>query len=541
MARKATKKIARKQYWIGYCRKSTDDPKKQQMSLPDQEKKIREHYHALSLEDKAGRPLKILPHEKRSAYKPNNRPVFNTMMKMADNGEVYGVLAAQSNRVSRNRQESGMFEQYLVDGRITYLDAVADNRRYSGQNSGDIFMLGIEGSNNWRDSKDKGTVIGQRMYERAKEGKHMGRKPFGFKPHLEIGKDGSEVRKTVVDEERLPWVYQIFHLAASGAYSLTKLEAWAQDKKRQIRMRPTKKCPEGKLLSRTDIANMLHDPYYKGYTPYKGDEHAWKPEHAPMDVPPINENLWKRAQQALTERSKSSARPKTETLRELFVCGSLIKCGRCGHVLSPERKLKKSNNKEYVYYSCKNPRTKCGICVPQETLLAQLREKIERLDLAHDAVEQIRHALLHSNQERMESDKAFRKTLNNEYESIKVTLGALFEQRSTAQKMGCAEILDSRINELTQRHNEVQHLLNATHDEGNQWIEQVIKCFELLKMAREVLTFGSWLTREAMLKAVASNYAWIDGNLVLDLRSPFREAALSSERPEWWSLRDSNS
>ena len=60
---------------IGYARKSTDEKDKQIMSIPDQIEDINKFYDSLSSTDK-GYPLKIME-ETKSAYRPNNRPIFN--------------------------------------------------------------------------------------------------------------------------------------------------------------------------------------------------------------------------------------------------------------------------------------------------------------------------------------------------------------------------------------------------------------------------------------------------------------------------------
>lgn len=531
MARAKKQPHTPKQYWVGYCRKSTDDPKKQQITLEDQDDAAKQHYQSLPEAEKKGRPLLILPHEKVSAFHPNKRRIFKTLLEMADRGEVYGVIAAQSNRLSRNREESGAFEQRLVDGRITYFDAVMDNRRYTGENSNDIFMLGVEGNMSWKDSKDKGIRIKTAMLKRAKEGKHMGRKPFGFKPNPILKPDGSILRGTAIDGERLPHAIEIYRMMATESFSLDDLVEWTE--KNQIRSRPAENNPTGKL-SRTAIAHILHDPYYKGEQWFdKQFQERW------TDDPPVPEPLWNRVQLVMLKRCCNTARVKKDSLRKLFLYGSAIKCGKCKANLSPYKVTKKSG-KTYIYYECKNQKTKCKVSIKQPLLDEQYKEAIKNIQLGQGEVQRLRDLLLTLHQEKAQDRGNARDRLNEEYKQIEKKISDQLDTLKMAQEMGVADVAEAKIDALTERRREIKTQLDQNHEEGTAWIERAVRGFELLKMTDELLTHGSPHVREATLKAIASNYYVRDGKLVCDLRSPFKEASVRDECPEWWAVLDSN-
>lgn len=502
------------------------------MSLPDQEKAIKEFYATLSPEMKEGRPLRILDHEKISAFRPGKRSIFKEgILYAADRGEIFGVLAAQSNRISRNPEENGAFSQRLIDSRITYFVAVADKRWYTGENSNDIFMFGVEGGMSWKDSKDKGTLILSRMEARAGEGKHMGRKPFGFKPHIELRADGSEIRSTVIDEERLHYAVSLYKMAATGAYSLKDLEKWA--KKKNVKGRPTAKYPNGNLLNRTAIAHILHDPYYRGFVRFNGKIHQWTKD------PPVDEALWQRVQLALLNRCTNTARVKVDSLRRRFVYGSSIRCGKCKGTLSPY-KVDKKNGRLYVYYECKNQKTKCKVSIPQELLSEQYLITMVAASFKQPEVEPIRELLLKLHKEKSAERVTERDRLNTEYKEIERKITEQVASLSRAQALGVGKEAEAYLQELGEQRNKIQGQINENHDEGSTWVEKAIRSFELLKLTEEALKYGSPRVREAILKAIASNYAIIDGKLVCDLRSPFKEAFQRGDRPDWWAILDSN-
>src|ERR1051325_4525477 len=177
MARTRRKQPATTQWWIGYCRKSTDTEDKQVNSLQDQAALISQYYARLPDADRLY-PLRILE-EAQSAYHPG-RPVFADIMRSADRGEVQGLIVVHPNRVSRNHADSGAFVQRLVEGTIRSLDTTS-GKRYTGDDSNDIFMLTLEGAMSWKDSRDKGDRILQAMRMRAAEGKHMGLVRIGYR------------------------------------------------------------------------------------------------------------------------------------------------------------------------------------------------------------------------------------------------------------------------------------------------------------------------------------------------------------------------
>src|ERR1051325_3432837 len=117
------------QYWIGYCRKSTDTEDKQVHTLQDQATMIGDYYGRLPGPEKDRYPLRLLQ-EAQSAYRPG-RPVFNAILQMASQGEVHGLIVVHPNRVSRNHADSGSFVQRLVDGQIGCLDTTS-GKRYTG-------------------------------------------------------------------------------------------------------------------------------------------------------------------------------------------------------------------------------------------------------------------------------------------------------------------------------------------------------------------------------------------------------------------------
>jgi DNA invertase Pin-like site-specific DNA recombinase len=503
---------ARDRFWIGYCRKSTDTEDKQVHSLQDQAAMIRAHYDRLSPSERAGLPLHLLE-EARSAYRPG-RPVFGQILRMADRGQVHGVIVVHPNRVSRNHADSGAFVQRLVEGRIGSLNT-AGGKRYTGADSNDIFMLTLEGAMSWKDSRDKGDRIRQAMRLRAAEGRHMGQARLGYRTAYR--KDGTKLLEVVPESGSV--IRRLFELAAAGTYSTKELanEGWRLG----LRGKGNKK------VGKASVHAILRHPLYKGYVRFDGV--IAKGRHEPL----VSEAVWNQVQLRLSGRRTQAARPKDLDLRDLFVFGNLLRCPKCHRALSPYRAKGR-----YVYYECKNPETRCRVCVAQAGLIEQLPGRLAGIFLNEADLERLRADLLRNHEADIAEGPSLRKALAAELEKVQHEIGEIFTRRKEAEALGVVDAVDLRLAELKGRRDHLQDRLVRAEEDGAGWVERVVRSFELASLLQEAILLGSRPTREMALKAVASNCT-VDGkNLVLELRSPFRERGNERGRPGWCSSLD---
>src|SRR3990167_10658971 len=81
--------------YVLYARKSTDDPKRQLRSIPDQLLECREKFNSL---------LNIVDivEETESAKKPNLRPKFTQMLKDISSKKYDGIVSWNPDRLARN-------------------------------------------------------------------------------------------------------------------------------------------------------------------------------------------------------------------------------------------------------------------------------------------------------------------------------------------------------------------------------------------------------------------------------------------------------
>src|SRR5258708_5818985 len=88
--------------YVLYTRKSTDDPQRQVRSIPDQIVECMRLAKSKGL-NVVGKPIQ----EKKSAKKPNQRPLFRQMLRDIKDGKYDAILSWTPDRLSRNMVEAG--------------------------------------------------------------------------------------------------------------------------------------------------------------------------------------------------------------------------------------------------------------------------------------------------------------------------------------------------------------------------------------------------------------------------------------------------
>jgi hypothetical protein len=191
-------------------------------------------------------------------------------------------------------------------------------------------------------------------------------------------------------------------------------------------------------------------------------------------------------------------------------------------------------------YECKGRHADCCNCINQDKLLPQLFDDLLSLELAQADREELRELLVQECRRQSGGLGERRGVLEDEYKRVERQVGDLFTQRADAERMGLVEALDAKLAGLKARKDELQGALQRSQDESNDWIEHVVRCFELQKLATEAIKYGSPAVRQAMLKALGSNYYVRDKVLICDWVSPFLEKAKSPDRTIWLLGLDSN-
>ena len=116
-----------------YARKSSESEDRQIQSIEDQVSRLKQLARDLSLD------IKKTYTESKSAKKPDNRPLFDEMVKRIENGEADGILCWQINRLSRNPIDSGKLSWLLQQGILKSIRTI--DRQYLPDDNVIIFTV----------------------------------------------------------------------------------------------------------------------------------------------------------------------------------------------------------------------------------------------------------------------------------------------------------------------------------------------------------------------------------------------------------------
>lgn len=183
---------------IIYCRKSTDRVGMQENSLDYQRRVCFDLLKANGLTlVKEG-----LIVESVSAKDTGTRSWFKRMVEICNNGWVNYIIVDETKRLSRNTMDSAFIIRLLEQGKIK--EIISTWRRYSANNSSDMFILALDLWLAKKDNKDRSDDVRKKMVQGALNWKLMWQAPFGYRnitiwsqKDVEIIPDEAELVRTV--------------------------------------------------------------------------------------------------------------------------------------------------------------------------------------------------------------------------------------------------------------------------------------------------------------------------------------------------------
>ena len=311
--------------YVLYARKSTESEDKQVQSIEDQINAMTEYAEKHGL-----RIVKKL-RESRSAKTPNQRPEFEKMITMIEDGTADGIICWQLNRLSRNPTESGLLQQLLQDEKVLGIQTY--DRTYLPDDNAIVFSVDAGMSNQF--IRDLMKNVRRGMRSKAEKGWMPGVPPIGYKNDRE--------NKTIVnDPERFELVRKMWDLMLTGTYTVKQIADIAE---KDWGLKTIKRKRSGnKPLSYSGVYDMFHNQFYMKVLVYGGKEYDGM--HNAM----VSAEEFDKVQRLIN--NKQSARSKNEYI---FTFRGLLRCGECGCSYTPQHNIKKQKNgkvREYDYYRC---------------------------------------------------------------------------------------------------------------------------------------------------------------------------------------------
>lgn len=345
-----------------YARKSTESDDRQVLSIDSQIQELK----LLAL--RRGLQVGEVLTEARSAKAPG-RPIFGSLMKRIDKGEIAGLLCWKMDRLARNHLDTGQVLQALADKKIEQV--ITSDRTYTSDGN-DRFLGNFEFGIATKFIDDLRANVRRGNRARFQQGWPNFRPPIGYLENR-VGSTTTVVK----DPERFPIVRKMWDELLSGRMNLMEITRWAEEEGLQ-----TRKTKEqgGKPLTFQYVYRLFANPYYMGLIQLKSGE-TYKGAHPPMLLP----TEFEQAQQLLGRPGRS------HYIRHVFAYAGMLRCAMCGRTLVPEVHVKRSG-KRFVYYRCRGRaggRPCPNPCLPEAAFERQLEADLRRLTLPSAAVEWI--------------------------------------------------------------------------------------------------------------------------------------------------------
>ncbi len=263
----------------------------------------------------------------RSA-KTDDRPEFQHMIADSSKKLFDVVLVYQLDRFSRNRYDSATYKARLKKNGVRVVSA---RENIAEDASGIIMEAVLEGMAEYYSAELAQKVRRGMSINAEKCLSNGGTIPFGFKT--------DENKRFIIDEEKAPYLQQIFEMYANG-YTVKEIADYLNAK--QI------KTATGSRFNKSSLHRMLTNKRYCGVYTYGSVE-------IPDGIPRlISDELFYKVAEIMEKNKKAPAKARA---KEEYILTTKLFCGHCREMMVGVSG-KSSTGKKHAYYSCNNARKK---------------------------------------------------------------------------------------------------------------------------------------------------------------------------------------
>ena len=509
-----------------YRRKSTEAAERQALSLESQLEEAAKRFPDLDI-------IQVEP-ESRSAFEPDNRPVFADMLQRIRNGEAQGIVAWHPDRLARNPKDAAEIIYLLDIGKLKDLKFCS----YYFDNSPEgKMMLQITLSQSKYSSDKLSNDVKRGVDKKAAMGWRPNRAPLGYKNSITKLKGEQDVAKDPLLFER---VQQMFRLMLTGNYTMPALLKEVNGRL-GLRMPATKKMPEHKMRLST-LYRILTDTYYYGYYEWRMDGSETKTLIKGNHEPMITEAEYYQIQKMLGR----TVRPRTR--KNGFAFTGMMKCGFCGAAVTAEQKfkhLKNGTTYTYVYYRC--TRHIDPLCteksVEMDEFHAQVDFVLQQLEISdkfRDWALQYLHAMRKGEAKTRESVLAAKtRSLEKVTGDIdNLVLKFTSSENANGELLSMSEYQSLRGKLLTDKA-ALEADLKKQGEELEDWVELSEKTFNFARYARIWFQKGDIAVKRAIFACLGSDPLLQAQKIALTLRKPYKriinERDLAEVELEWFA------
>lgn len=486
-------------YFI-YCRKSTEDEGKQIQSIEDQAKFLTETALARDLE------VIGIFRESKSAKAPG-RPFFNQMIDQISQGKAQGILCWKLDRLARNPVDGGSINWMLQQGIIQKI--VTSDRDYCPTDN--VLMMSVEFGMANQFIRDLGKNTKRGMVSKCQKGWLPTTAPLGYLNNRYCEKGD---RSIIKDELRFPLVRKMWDLMLSGQYSVQDIcdianVEWGltMPKRRKI---------GGNPLGLSTLYNIFSNSFYYGEFDWDGE--TYQGGHEPM----ITRAEFDYVQRILGGKGKP--RP----IAKQFPFTGLIRCGKCGCMITAEDKNKfirsKGEIKNYIYYHCthKKKELKCSQrSIEEKELVKQVNDFLDTLTIEDELIDWIIRYLHEFDDKEVFERSNITKSLETKLNECTKRLDNLIKLKISGDLLTDEEFKVQKASLMAEKATALQGI-NSVSTRQNNWIDSAEKAIDFLRSVKKRFSEGTVEAKKLILSTLGSNLALKDGKLSIQANGVYQ-------------------
>ena len=489
--------------YIGYVRKSTEDEERQILSRAAQRDKIVERFGNLDIID--------ILEESKSAFDPNKRPVFQSILDLIDEGKADGIIAWHPDRLSRNEIDASDITYRIRRGIIKDLKFAS----FTFDNSPEgMMMLQMTMSQSQYFSAKLSKDVKRGNEKKRQIGGLTGRAPEGY---LNINSD------VISDPDRFPLIRKAFDLFLTGEYSVLAITRILNE---DFGYRTVKRRKSGGgELARSTLYNIFRNVRYAGLIP---DPYAAGKYYNANFEAMITKEEFDQVQQLLGRRGL----PRLSKGKEFDLRG-FIRCGDCGCMITAQsktKKLKSGLENVHTYYHCTGRRDGCSqksTYIKAGDLSTQLEELLGHYELHPKmqewALETLRECVASESKEHSTEQNMRAATIKG----IETQLDKLLDMATRG--LIDDDLFTTKSNLLKDELSVQQALQTGDGRRVRSWYEIAIDTFEKLTNAQERFNEGGVSDKKEILLAIGQNPVLLNGKLSITPNEwllPIKKSAL---------------
>jgi site-specific DNA recombinase len=470
-----------------YTRVSSKDQQREGISIPAQEKLLRQYARERSL-------VVVAEFSDIETAGRAGRTKFGAMVRhLKEHSRCKTILVEKTDRLYRNLKDWVTLDELnleihmVKEGTILRKDSVSSEKLVHG--------IKVLMAKNYVDNLSEEVRKG--MLEKAQQGQWPARAPLGYRNVT--GPNGKRVIEP--DPEQAPLITKLFERCAAGERSLTQLTQTAADA-------GLVSCRTHKRVHRSRIHAVLRNPIYMGEFNWNGVRYRG------AYVPLVSREPWERVQKVLSSRATHR---RNKPRRHHFTFSGLIHCGVCAEKNKNFLLVGEIKKGRYVYYHCEErKRLRRASYIREEQIVEAYTTALAESDFNAERITAIINALDESDKQCNSSPGAELALVRNELSALQRHLDVAYDDRLAGRidsayfnQRACVwrrqiELLCGRIKELEVRENSA-----AAKQAAKLELRQLHDLF------RET---DKPVNRRRIIETVHSNSSWKEGRLAVKWR-----------------------